>query len=117
MKRYEQLKGAEQREDILTLKNITVDRAARKVFVLNQEVTLTTKEFDVLAFFMENPNRVWTKEQLFRQLWYMDDLDGDVFTVVVHVGRIRDKLKKQTSLKLQSKPFGVAVIALIQTNF
>lgn len=94
MKRYEQLKGAEEREDTLTLKNITINRAARKVFVLDQEVTFTTKEFDVLSFFMENPNRVWTKEQLFRQLWYMDDLDGDVFTVVVHVGRIRDKLKK-----------------------
>jgi len=93
-KRYKQLTGAEQTLDYLDMKNIVVDKAARKVFVLGQEVIFTTKEFDLLVFFMEHPNRVWTKEQLFRQLWYMDDLDGDVFTVVVHVGRIRDKLKK-----------------------
>ncbi|MFJ5766948.1 response regulator transcription factor [Lysinibacillus sp. NPDC093210] len=93
-KRYKQLTRTEQTEDYLEIKNIIVDKAARKVFVLGQEVIFTTKEFDLLVFFMEHPNRVWTKEQLFRQLWYMDDLDGDVFTVVVHVGRIRDKLKK-----------------------
>ncbi|MFJ7668952.1 response regulator transcription factor [Lysinibacillus sp. NPDC097195] len=93
-KRYKQLTGTEQTQDYLEMKNIVVDKAARKVFVLDQEVIFTTKEFDLLVFFMEHPNRVWTKEQLFRQLWYMDDLDGDVFTVVVHVGRIRDKLKK-----------------------
>jgi len=93
-KRYKQLTGAEQTLDYLDMKNIVVDKAARKVFVLGREVIFTTKEFDLLVFFMEHPNRVWTKEQLFRQLWYMDDLDGDVFTVVVHVGRIRDKLKK-----------------------
>ncbi|WP_409367425.1 response regulator transcription factor [Lysinibacillus sp. 38-6] len=93
-KRYKQLTGTEQTQDYLEMKNIVVDKAARKVLVLGQEVIFTTKEFDLLVFFMEHPNRVWTKEQLFRQLWYMDDLDGDVFTVVVHVGRIRDKLKK-----------------------
>lgn len=93
-KRYRQLTGTGQTQDYLEIKNIIVDKAPRKVFVLGQEVIFTTKEFDLLVFSMEHPNRVWTKEQLFRQLWYMDDLDGDVFTVVVHVGRIRDKLKK-----------------------
>lgn len=94
IKRYKQLTGTEQTQDNLEMKSIVVDKAARRIFVLGQEVIFTTKEFDLLVFFMEHPNRVWTKEQLFRQLWYMDDLDGDVFTVVVHVGRIRDKLKK-----------------------
>ena len=94
IKRYKQLTGTEQTQDHVEMKNILVDKAARKVFVLGQEVFFTTKEFDLLVFFMEHPNRVWTKEQLFRQLWYMDDLDGDVFTVVAHIGRIRDKLKK-----------------------
>ncbi|GEK32893.1 response regulator transcription factor [Kurthia sibirica] len=93
IKRYKQLTGTEQ-QDLIEMNAIRVDKAARKVFVLNEEVIFTTKEFDLLVFFMEHPNRVWTKEQLFRQLWYMDDLNGDVFTVVVHVGRIREKLKK-----------------------
>lgn len=94
MKRYKQLTDVGQRVEFIEMGNIVVDKAARKVFVLGNEITFTTKEFDLLVFFMEHPNRVWTKEQLFRQLWYMDDLDGDVFTVVVHIGRIRDKLKK-----------------------
>ncbi|WP_274308938.1 response regulator transcription factor [Solibacillus daqui] len=94
IKRYKQLTGVGQAVEYIEMNNIVVDKAARKVFVLGKEITFTTKEFDLLVFFMEHPNRVWTKEQLFRQLWYMDDLDGDVFTVVVHVGRIRDKLKK-----------------------
>lgn len=94
IKRYKQLTGTGLTQETIEMKNIVVDKAARKVFVLGHEVIFTTKEFDLLVFFMEHPNRVWTKEQLFRQLWYMDDLDGDVFTVVVHVGRIRDKLKK-----------------------
>lgn len=94
IKRYKQLTGAGQAVEYIEMNNIVVDKAARKVYVLGEEITFTTKEFDLLVFFMEHPNRVWTKEQLFRQLWYMDDLDGEVFTVVVHVGRIRDKLKK-----------------------
>ncbi|MCM3033233.1 MULTISPECIES: response regulator transcription factor [unclassified Niallia] len=94
IKRFKQLTGAGYSQDILEMKDILVDKGARKVFILGQEFIFPTKEFDLLVFFMEHPNRVWTKEQLFRQVWYMDDLDGDVFTVVVHVGRIREKLKK-----------------------
>ncbi|WP_407081822.1 response regulator transcription factor [Psychrobacillus antarcticus] len=94
IKRYKQLTGTGQTQDNLEVRDIIVDKGARKVFVLGQELIFTTKEFDLLVFFMEHPNRVWTKEQLFRQVWYMDDLDGDVFTIVVHVGRIREKLKK-----------------------
>ncbi|MGG0654963.1 response regulator transcription factor [Rummeliibacillus pycnus] len=94
IKRYYMLTGMGQIKDILEAKDILVDKGARKVFVLGNELFFPTKELDLLIFFMEHPNRVWTKEQLFRQVWDMDDLDGDVFTVVVHVGRIREKLKK-----------------------
>jgi two-component system, OmpR family, response regulator len=93
-KRYKQLTDTGQSQGYLEMKDIIDDKAARKVFFLGQEVIFTMKEFKLLMFFMDHRNRVWTKEQLFRQLWYMDDLDGGVFTVVVHVGRIRDKFKK-----------------------
>lgn len=62
--------------------------------MLGKEIFFPAKEFDLLLFFMVHPNRVWTKEQLFRQIWDMDDLDGEIYTVVVHVGRVREKLKK-----------------------
>ncbi|MGX7244409.1 response regulator transcription factor [Enterococcus quebecensis] len=94
IKRYQLLTGATQENDTVERAQILIDKNARRVFVLGKEVIFTTKEFDLLLFFMEHPNRVWMKEQLFRQVWDMDDLDGDIYTVVVHVGRIREKLKK-----------------------
>lgn len=94
IKRYHMLTGMDQKQDVLEINGVVVDKAARKAFILGKEMTFPTKELDLLIFFMEHPNRVWTKEQLFRQVWEMDDLEGDVFTVVVHVGRIREKLKK-----------------------
>lgn len=94
IKRYKLLTGVDQTENIVENSQILIDKNARRVFVLGKEVIFPTKEFDLLLFFMEHPNRVWMKEQLFRQVWEMDDLDGDIYTVVVHVGRIREKLKK-----------------------
>lgn len=94
IKRYQMLTGSDQANDKIERGAILMDKSARRVFILGQEITFTTKEFDLLLFFMEHPNRVWMKEQLFRQVWEMDELDSDIYTVVVHVGRIREKLKK-----------------------
>ncbi|MGX7264312.1 response regulator transcription factor [Enterococcus crotali] len=94
IKRYQLLTRTDQVNDTVEIGQIMVDKNARRVFVLGEEIIFTTKEFDLLLFFMEHPNRVWMKEQLFRQVWEMDDLDSDIYTVVVHVGRIREKLKK-----------------------
>ena len=94
IKRYQMLTGSDKSNDKIEKGAITIDKSARRVFVLGQEIIFTTKEFDLLLFFMEHPNRVWMKEQLFRQVWEMDELDSDIYTVVVHVGRIREKLKK-----------------------
>lgn len=94
IKRYQLLTGNDQVNDVIERGQIRMDKSAHRVFVLGEEVLFTTKEFELLLFFMEHPNRVWMKEQLFRQVWELDDLDGDIYTVVVHVGRIREKLKK-----------------------
>ncbi|MBM7690278.1 DNA-binding response regulator [Enterococcus ureilyticus] len=94
IKRYQQLTRSDQINDIIERGQIMIDKQARRVFVLGKEILFPTKEFDLLLFFMEHPNRVWMKEQLFRQVWELDELDSDIYTVVVHVGRIREKLKK-----------------------
>lgn len=94
IKRYQLLTGTDQVNDKIESGQIMIDKNARRVFVLGRELIFTTKEFDLLLFFMEHPNRVWMKEQLFRQVWDMDDLDSDIYTVVVHIGRIREKFKK-----------------------
>ncbi|MBO0423526.1 DNA-binding response regulator [Enterococcus plantarum] len=94
IKRYQSLTKAEPVNEIIESGQIRIDKSARRVFVLGEEIIFPTKEFDLLLFFIEHPNRVWMKEQLFRQVWEMDELDSDIYTVVVHVGRIREKLKK-----------------------
>lgn len=94
MNRYQLLSKAEQPPQLLKINEIAVDTAAHKVFVLENEVIFTSKEYKLLVFLMEHPNRVWNKEELFESVWGFDALDTEVSTVVVHIKRIREKLKK-----------------------
>ena len=69
---YERLVGAGRPEnDIIEIRGLKIDKTARRVWVDGQEKQFTTKEFDVLTFLAENPNRVFTKEELFREIWDM----------------------------------------------
>ena len=66
------------------------------VFVNGEEKPFTTKEFDLLTFLAENPNHVFTKEELFKEIWDMDSI-GDIATVTVHIKKIREKIELDTS--------------------
>ncbi len=57
---------------------------------------LTTKEFDLLTFLAGHPNHVYTKEELFREIWDMESV-GDIATVTVHIKKIREKIEYDTS--------------------
>ena len=57
---------------------------------------LRTKEFDLLTFLAENPNHVFTKEELFREIWDMESI-GDIATVTVHIKKIREKIEVDTA--------------------
>lgn len=72
---------------------IKLDEASRKVYVNNQKVTLTLKEFDLLQLFMKNPNTVFSREQLLEKIWEMD-YDGGTRTVDTHIKTLRLKLGK-----------------------
>ena len=91
--RYERLtsKAAAPR---LSVRGLSIDRSDRRVFIHGQERSLTPKEFDILLFLMENPNRVYSKEDLFERVWGLDSL-GDSDTVVVHVRRLREKIEPE----------------------
>lgn len=78
--------------DVLHIRGIKLDKTARRVFVSGQEKRLTTKEFDLLLFFMEHPNQVFTKEELFKEVWD-NDYYGDIATVVVHIKKLREKIE------------------------
>lgn len=91
--RYDRLSGAAgKRREEVRIRGLLIDKASRRVFVNDKEVIFTTKEFDLLTFLASNPNRVYSKEQLFEQLWGMDSL-GDIATVTVHIRKIREKIE------------------------
>lgn len=80
-------------DGFLTLRDLSISETQRKVIVRGEEVFLKQKEFDLLLFLMKNPNRVYSKEQLFEKIWGIDAL-SDASTVTVHVARIREKIEK-----------------------
>lgn len=95
--RYERLKsGSRMNNDVIEIRGIRIDKTARRVFINGEEKTFTTKEFDLLTFFAENPNRVFTKDELFQKIWGMDSI-GEIATVTVHVKKIREKIEADTS--------------------
>ena len=53
---------------------------------------MTNKEFDLLTYLAERPNRVFTKDELFRAIWDMEAV-GEVATVTVHIKKIREKIE------------------------
>jgi len=97
LSRYERLLGQrEPKNEEVRIRGLLIDKASRRVHVNGAEVVLTTKEFDLLAFLATNPNRVYSKEQLFEQIWGMDSM-GDSATVTVHIRKIREKIELHPS--------------------
>lgn len=95
--RYERLIGSNIVEnDVIEIRGIRIDKTARRVWVNGEEKQFTTKEFDLLTFLAEHPNHVFTKEELFREIWDMESI-GDIATVTVHIKKIREKIEFNTA--------------------
>ena len=76
----------------LTYGHISVNEEKRRVLKSGAEVELTIKEFDLIAFLMKNPGKVFSRESLLDLVWGYDYL-GDSRTVDVHIRRLREKLE------------------------
>ena len=95
--RYERLvSSSKENNDVIEIRGIKIDKTARRVFVNGEEKVFTTKEFDLLTFLAEHPNHVYTKDELFKEIWDMDSI-GDIATVTVHIKKIREKVESDTS--------------------
>ena len=95
--RYERLVGSGVKaNEIIEIRGIKIDKTARRVYVNGEVKAFTTKEFDLLTFLAENPNHVFTKEELFNKIWDMESI-GDIATVTVHIKKIREKIEFNTS--------------------
>lgn len=95
--RYDRLVTApEVKKDEIVIRGIRIDKASRRVWVNGEEKVFTAKEFDLLAFFADHPNVLFSKNQLFEEIWGEESI-GDISTVTVHVNKIRDKIELDTS--------------------
>ena len=93
MSRYERLLGsANQDNEFIEIRGLKIDKTSRKVWVNGEEKSLTAREFDLLTFLASNPNHVFSKEDLFREIWDMESV-GDIATVTVHIKKIREKIE------------------------
>ncbi|MCI8860099.1 MAG: response regulator transcription factor [Lachnospiraceae bacterium] len=72
---------------------LKMDKAGRRVYEAGQEIVLTTKEFDLLLYFMENKGKVLKKEELFHKIWGFDS-ESEPQTLTVHIKWLREKLEK-----------------------
>lgn len=83
-----------QPQDMLQYGNLRIDARGRDVYVNEEEVTLTPKEFELLYFLAQHEGQVFSREQLLNQIWGFD-YTGQERTVDTHVKTIRIKLKKE----------------------
>ena len=97
MARYERLVSSTQEKNkIVEIRGLKIDATARRVWIRGEEKNFTTKEFDLLIFLARHPNHVYTKDELFREIWGMDSV-GDIATVTVHIKKIREKIEADSS--------------------
>lgn len=86
-----------QDQQMLRYGALQIDRAAHRVLLHDQPLTLTPKEYDLLVFLAAKPDRAFTRDQLLNQVWGYDYF-GDARTVDTHVRSLRDKLGAWRSL-------------------
>ena len=78
---------------ILVHKKMKLNPSSRKVTVDNTELPLTAHEFDILLLLMQNPQKVYSRENLYELVWH-GGYYGENNTVNVHVSNIRKKIKE-----------------------
>jgi len=96
--RYERFTGRSKvtESDSIHIRELSINKSSHRVFVHGKEVMLTAKEFEVLVFLAENPNRVFNKDELFERIWGLES-NGEIATVTVHISRIREKIEADPS--------------------
>lgn len=84
---------ASKANTVVEIDKLHLESSSRRAFIDDKEIMLTNKEFDLLYFLASNPDTVYSKEQLFDEIWHYDSI-GETSTITVHVNRIRDKIKE-----------------------
>lgn len=99
MQNYDRLRSrltAKTTNESLIIRGLEIQKDSRQVFINSKEVILAQKEFELLSYLAQNPNRVFGREELFERIWGLDSL-GDNATITVHIRRIREKIELNPS--------------------
>jgi two-component system response regulator ResD len=89
-------RSAPPEDELIRLDGLEIDRPSREVRVAGKPVTLTPREFELLAFLASHPRRVFSRLELLDELWDVA-FDGDPATVTVHIRRLREKIEDDPS--------------------
>lgn len=96
LKRFQRISGKLQETDEIIVGGITLHPRSHRVYVDEKEVSLTTKEYELLHFLAVNVDIIFNRDQLFDKIWGSDNY-GDIGTVAVHIQKIRKKIEKEPS--------------------
>ncbi len=80
-----------EKDETIEIADLTINRSERRVYIKGKEINLTSKEFEMLYLLANNPGRVFTREEIFRQVW--DEEAFDVRTIDVHIRNLREKIE------------------------
>ena len=105
LRRYKQFSGGGG-SAVLTHGDLTLDREGVTVTAAGKPVTVTAREFDILTLLMEHPKKVFTREQLYEQVWGGEYM-GDDNTVNVHISNLRAKLAKASPAEYIKTVWGI----------
>jgi len=92
-RRQEQYQNAAQITEVYHFGSVVIDRKAAQLWIDGQEISCPAKEFELLLFLADNPNRVFTAGQLYEHIWGYDS-NGDEKTVSIHIMRLRKKIER-----------------------
>lgn len=106
LRRYKQFSTPGQSADRLTHGDLVLDREGVTVTAADKEVVLTAREFEILALLMASPKKVFTREQLYEQVWGGEYM-GDDNTVNVHISNLRAKLAKASDAEYIKTVWGI----------
>lgn len=89
--RFERLSGISS-GDVISARRLKINKATHRVYIDDNEIILTNKEYDLLLFMAQNPEITFSKDTLFDRVWGLNAY-GDISTVTVHIQRIREKIE------------------------
>jgi len=93
IRRYKQFSRQEPESNIFTFHNIKLDAETHECFINGNTISLTNKEFELLQLFLQNPQKVFTKELLYQKVWGNGYIVEDN-SINVHISNLRKKIKQ-----------------------